>query len=340
MWGGLIALLAAAAFGFNNAAIRRGVLSGSVLQAMSITVPMGVPFILIIAILTGQLANLGEFPLSSYFFLAGAGVLHFCWGRYCNYRSTRAIGGNLSGPWKQSNLILALVLAMILLGETLTPLKILGIGLIVSGVMATTHAARLARRKEKANAKELEEKGEKPEKKPGEFVPNYKEGYLFALLSATGYGVSPVLVRMGLDDVGPSFSVIGAFISYFSAAVVVGLIILLGRQWSHIREMQRTSVKWFSLAGALVGTSQTLRYVALSMAPVSVVTPIQSTSALFRVLFAWFINREHEVFGIWIIVGVLLSMTGVTALSISTELFLEWFTLPELFQQAVNWEWP
>jgi uncharacterized membrane protein len=131
MLGGVFALLAAASFGFNNAAIRRGVLSGSVFQALAITVPMGVPLFLLAGIASGHIDKLWEFPAEAYFWLAAAGVMHFVWGRYCNYRSTKAIGGNLSGPWKQSQLIVALILAIVLLGETLSPLKILGIVLIV-----------------------------------------------------------------------------------------------------------------------------------------------------------------------------------------------------------------
>ena len=42
MLGAFLALLSAALFGFNNAATRRGVLNGSVIQGMAITVPMGV----------------------------------------------------------------------------------------------------------------------------------------------------------------------------------------------------------------------------------------------------------------------------------------------------------
>jgi uncharacterized protein len=41
--GGLLALLSAATFAFNNASLRRGVLSGSVAHAMAISVPIGVP---------------------------------------------------------------------------------------------------------------------------------------------------------------------------------------------------------------------------------------------------------------------------------------------------------
>ena len=57
--------------------------------------------------------------------------LAFCisvWGCYCNYRATRAIGTNLVAPVQQFNLIITLAMALWLLGEYLTPLKIFGIG--------------------------------------------------------------------------------------------------------------------------------------------------------------------------------------------------------------------
>ena len=55
------------------------------------------------------------------------------WGRYCNYRATKAIGGNASIPLQQLDFPFKLGLAIVLLGETLTPLRIFGIALIMLG---------------------------------------------------------------------------------------------------------------------------------------------------------------------------------------------------------------
>ena len=51
LFGGLLALLSAATFAFNNASLRRGVLTGSVAQAMAVTVPIGFPIFLLAALL-------------------------------------------------------------------------------------------------------------------------------------------------------------------------------------------------------------------------------------------------------------------------------------------------
>jgi drug/metabolite transporter (DMT)-like permease len=131
--GGLIALLSAATFAFNNASVRRGVLTGSVLQAMAITVPIGLPISFLVAVATGSLAAVAGFSSRALLALSLSGIMHFVWGRYCNYRATRAIGTNLVAPVQQINLIFTLLLAIWILGETLTPLRVLGIALVLLG---------------------------------------------------------------------------------------------------------------------------------------------------------------------------------------------------------------
>lgn len=331
MLGGFLALLSAITFGFNNASVRRGVLSGSVLQALAITVPVGVPFFLVMILVTGNIGAVTGMTTEAFLWLAAAGVLHFVIGRYCNYRSTKAIGGNLSGPWKQSNLILALVLAIVFLGEVLTPLKVAGIVLILLGAYFTSKATF-----KKPGA----QKNQTAKEKPAEFEPSYREGYSFALLSAVAYGSSPILVRMGLESQGPGSSFWGGLISYSSAALVIGLILLLPGRWKHVREVGQSSVRWFSLAAILVGFSQMFRYMALAIAPVSVVTPIQSTSVVFRVIFGWLINRSTEVFGVWVVLGVVMTMLGVIGLSVSTEIVMTYLPLPDALLRMIDYRWP
>src|SRR5436190_17532579 len=133
--GGFFALLAAATFAWTNAAVRRGVRSGTVAQATTISIPSGVPIFLAALFLSGYPGVFFELPRSSIWIFAAVGVSHFCIGRYCNYRSLNAIGNNLAGPVMQFNLVVSLTLAVFFLGETLTPLRIVGIVLIVAGPM-------------------------------------------------------------------------------------------------------------------------------------------------------------------------------------------------------------
>ena len=336
MIGGIYALLSAITFGLNNASLRRGVLTGSVLQALSITVPIGVPVFVAVVLISGDSLNLLYLPVPALLWFSLAGVLHFVIGRYSNYRSTKAIGANLSGAWRQSNLIISLVLAVILLGESFTPLKVLGILCILGGAMLTSKAAF----KSKPGKHKPIQNEVNTDRKAIIFEPSYFEGYLFATLAAIAYGTSPVLVKFGLDNLAPGQSVIGGLISYLAASLMIALVLLLPGNWQHVRQISTQSAKWFSMAALLVGVSQIFRYLALSLAPVSVVTPIQSTSVVFRVLFGWFINRQHEAFGIWVIVGVLISMIGVLALTLSVDGLLEMLPLSDSIKGLASYQWP
>src|SRR5262245_44378473 len=252
------------------------------------------------------------FSAQAISYLAAAGILHFAWGRYCNYRASKAMGANLVAPVQQSNMLVTLALAIIILGEQLTPLRILGIVLVVLGPALTYE-----RRNKRAAAP------------PKVFQPNYAEGYTFALLSSTGYGISPILVRLALENRDLQASIAGGLVSYMAAALVLLPILLLPGLRREIRALDRGAAKWFALSGVVVSFAQMLRYMALALAPVSVVTPIQRLSIIFRFYFSRIINPDHELFGGRILAATVLSLLGALALSVSTDAVQSLLPLPD-----------
>ena len=169
MLGVVLAALSAATFAFNNASARRVVLTGSVAQALAITVPIGVPMFLLAALTTGQLGALSHFSGAAIGLLALAGVLHFVVGRYGNFRAAQAIGANLSGPVIQLSLGITLILAVLVLKEPMTPLRILGIALLVSAPALMRNATP--------------EATEPAETSLTKFQPRYAEGYAFSIMA-------------------------------------------------------------------------------------------------------------------------------------------------------------
>src|SRR6201999_4171517 len=87
--GVLYAALGAFTFALNNVAMRRGVVTGSVLQGMALTVPIGGLSFLVMTIAFGELHQLVVFPMAALIWLACQGVVHFVIGRYCNYKSNQ-----------------------------------------------------------------------------------------------------------------------------------------------------------------------------------------------------------------------------------------------------------
>ena len=246
-------------------------------------------------------------------------------GRYCNYRAVKAIGANLSGPLMETSVLFALVLAVTLLGEKLTMMKVLGIALILAGPLLTVEKKGAAKA---AGGQKLA------------FTPNYIEGYVFSLLAASAYGTSPILVRMALEHVSWHASIAGGLVSYVAASIVVLIAIPLLGKVKHVSEISGEAAKWFCWAGFFVGVSQLLRYIALSFAPVSVVSPIQRLSLVFRLVFSYMLNREYEIFDSRMILGTIVSLLGAVLLSMSIDHVRDILELPTWMEPLFVWSWP
>ncbi|MGB3407502.1 MAG: DMT family transporter [Jannaschia sp.] len=311
MFGALLSLASAAFFGLNNATLRRGVIKGSVLQAMAITVPFGVPLFAVIAAFMGGYDAMAGWGLAPWVWMVLAGVVHFVIGRYGNYKATQLLGSTLSTPIQQLSIVLSLFLAVVFLGETINPMNLIGIGLVVLGPMI------MMRRKAEATSVGAT-KG---------FAPQYGAGLLWGAVCAFGYGTSPLFVSLGIADGGIADSVGGLLVSYGAATIVVLLWVRAVRQAVPIRSLDPDARKWFLLSALFVALSQLFRYVALAVAPVSVVVPIQRLSVVFRLIFNAILNRDHEVFDRWVIGAILLSVIGAIALAGDTMSLIGWLGL-------------
>jgi len=321
--GALLALASAATFGFNNAALRRGVLTGSVLQAIAITVPLGVPLFALACLPFGGVGALAELSPSGWFWMALAGVVHFVIGRYGNYRSTQALGANLSSPVQQLSIPISIILAIIYLDETLTPLRVAGFLLVMLGPVVMM-------RRQKSDSPVISKSG---------FQPRYKEGLLWGLVCAFGYGASPLFIVKGLGpDGGLVDSLVGGLISYSVATIVIILLVFFSGGIAIMRGLDRTAGKWFIVSGVFVFFSQMFRYMSHALAPVSVVVPIQRLSVVFRVIFSWMLNRDHEIFDFWAITGIGISVVGAVALTLSTDLVVA--IMPTEWADFLRIEWP
>ena len=171
------------------------------------------------------------------------------------------------------------------------------------------------------------------------FTPRYVEGYAYALLSTVGFGLSPILIGLAFTHKGLGVGIAGGFVSYLAATVALGFVLLWPGEWMRFRALDRDNAKWFLLSGIAVCLSQMLRYMALAIAPVSVVAPIQRLSLVFRIYFGWMINPKHEVFGGRVISGTIISLVGAVALSISANDVVSWISMPQSLAAWLTWQW-
>jgi uncharacterized membrane protein len=100
--------------------------------------------------------------------------------------------------------------------------------------------------------------------------------------------------------------------------------------------MGREGSKWFVVSALFVAVSQLFRYMALAVAPVTVVVPVQRLSVLFRLLFNVMINREHEVIDGRVILSIALSVLGAVALAADTGFLLDVLSPPESWRTLLT----
>lgn len=314
MLGALLAFASAAFFGLNNAMVRRGVLKGTVLQAMAITVPLGVPVFLAFVLVMDGFQAMGTWRAEQYFWMVLAGITHFVIGRYGNYRATQALGATLSTPVQQISVLIALTLGFLFLDETVNAINAAGILLVIFGPMILVR-----RRSAVVTAGRI--KG---------FEPQYPAGIFWGAVCAVGYGTSPLFIALGLGDSGDlADSVAGGLVSYLAATAVVAFIVAAAGRLAFPTSLDKDAAWWFVLSALSVAISQVFRYLAMALAPIAVVVPIQRLSVVFRLIFNALINRDHEIFDRWVVLSIILAVVGAIALTADTAQILAMLNISE-----------
>lgn len=333
MLGAAFAALSAASFGLNNAMTRRGVLTASVGQALAIGVPIGIPMFLLFALAGGGLGAIPRFSEGAILVIVATGLVHFILGRYCNYRSVKAMGANLSGPVVQLSMVVALILAVTLLDESLTLLRLAGIALVLLGasLMRGTEAPAAS-----AVTVGAVGGGRSVAAPPAPFQPHYAEGVLFGLLAACCYGVTPILIRMVVQGGALAESMAAALLSYCAATAVIALTMLWPGQLRHVLSIDPVPARWFLGSGIIATISQAFLYLGLAVAPVSVVMPILQLHLVFRYLFARLLNPQFEVFGNTMMLAIATSVTGAVTLSLDPD-SLRVLPLPDALVALLRW---
>jgi drug/metabolite transporter (DMT)-like permease len=317
--GATLAVLSAATFALNNAAARRGVVTGTPSQGMAITIPIGVVGFLVAALASGEIVRLAAFPPAAVAWMAGVGLVHFIFGRYCNYRANQEAGSNLTAPVVQLQVIVTLVLAVAILREPCTVLQAIGGLLILAGSFVTQRQPPRARRTGVAGAAV----------RPPVFAPRHLAGYLFAALAALGYGTTPIMARIALEHTGPASGITGGLIAYGAAMLFIALALLWPPLRRNVMTLKRENVRWFVYSGVFVALAQGFFYSAVAVAPVMLVMAILQLSLVFRLIFATWLTPDHEVFGPIVLTGAAISTIGSLTVAIDSGFLLGALAVPE-----------
>ncbi len=333
MLGALFAVLSALSFSTNAVLVRRGVTQASPSQGAFITVMIGVPLFFVAALAAGQLLRAGDLPASSYGLLAFAGIIHFILGRSLNYRAIAAVGAARTAPIQALTIPYSILIALIFLDESITLGMAAGIGLIMVGpaimversgrrpAAAPAPAASVAAAIPAASEPVAPAAAAIPTEpvaaaaaatKPG-FELRQVEGYVSALLAAMVYGTTPILIRAALEGES-GLSILGGLAAYSAAAALLLVSVLLPGRRGLLATMRPATIRLFLGAGFSVFLAQMFRFIALSLAPVAVVTTLGRAGSVFTLGLSWLLNRDLEQITARVVIGVGFSVSGAVLL--------------------------
>ncbi len=286
--GSIFALLAAACFSSSQVFARRGVSwTGESFSAVPVSISVGTLLFFLLVCFTDEWGRLWHLPWRGLALLGAAGILHFVIGRFFNYSCLRLVGANIGGALLTTNILYAAAFGVIFLVEPFTILLVSGILSIGVGVILVSYRTG-------GKATVIQAKG---------------KGIIFGLLAGLCYGASGLLIKMGMVDIDSPLT--GAFISYVAAFLsIVAILLFRKEQRQELARLGRSSLCYLALAGLFVSLAQLFRYVALEYSPLSVVSPLMSTTGLFTLLFSFLLNRDIEVFTTRVILGVVATVLG------------------------------
>jgi transporter family protein len=282
------AVVAGLFWGSSPVLVKRGLVGSDVSAATLYQQATILLTLVFAAVLEGNLMAQKIAPQPLAVFVA-TGVVGAYLGRTLFVKSVAQIGASRAQSLNNSSPLITVLLAALLLGETLTPAVLGGVLLIVAGVFFVTRTESEGR--DTGAARTLT---------------------LTSISATLCYGIVPVLKKLGTDLGGPP--VLGALVMH---ATGLALLLTLGRllnielKWP---KLPVSSLACFVGAGVLQGVGSILTLKALLYAPASVVAPIWNTQPIISFFLTKAVLQGIEVVTLRDGVAAALVVAGVLVL--------------------------
>jgi drug/metabolite transporter (DMT)-like permease len=282
------ALIAGLFWGSSPVLVKRGLVGSDVSAATLYQQATILLTLVLAAVLEGNPMAQRIAPLPLAVFIA-TGIVGAYLGRTLFVKSVAQIGASRAQSLNNSSPLITVLLAALLLGETLSVAVLGGVLLIIAGVFFVTTTD--AQGEDSGAARTLT---------------------LTSIMATLCYGVVPVLKKFGTDLGGPP--VLGALVMH---ATGLALLLTLGR-------LLKIELKWHKLplssflcfvgAGVLQGIGSILTLKALLYAPASVVAPIWNTQPIISFILTKVLLQGIEVVTLRDGVAAALVVMGVLVL--------------------------
>ena len=222
-------------------------------------------FAWIIVLISGSYAQIDSIDADTWIFLILSGLATGAsW--LCYFKALQLGDVNKVIPVDKSSTVMAIMLAIIFLGETLSIPGIFGVVLILVGTILMI---------EKKDVKGMESKG--------------SSWLLFAIGSAVFAALTSILGKVGMEGIDSNLG------TAIRTVVVLGMswiMIYVSHKQSRIHGIKRRDMTFIILSGLATGASWMFFFGALQMGPASVIIPIDKLSILVTIAFSYIVFRE------------------------------------------------
>lgn len=276
-----LALGTAVAFAVSVVLIRLGVRESTPLVALVVTLTVNVAVLWTYNLVRYDVVV--DLWAWRYFILAGifAPVL----ARLCNYIGIQRIGVNLSVPISNANPMVSVVLAVFVLGETLSPLGFPAVLAVVLGgsLLATVGRSSTA-----------------------DVALRY---FVFPVMAMVLFGAAHVIRKVALGFV--DLPTVGAAVSMTVSWLIA--IAYVAARWREFT-IEAASLRLFVSAGVASSIGVALLYTALNIGRVVIVAPTLNASPLFSLALSYLLVRKGELFNWRVVIGTVSIVLGVSVL--------------------------
>jgi len=231
------------------------------------------------------LVPLEEYTWQAVPYFALSGVIGTTGGRLFRVLAIQKVGAPVAAAINNLTPLVASVLAILVLGEHVTPPIVGGTLVIVAGTILLSLSGRYV----------------------GFRVPDLA----YPFIAASCFGTVQILRKLGLASAGP---LLGATINVTAALIASTAFVAASGNLGSLR-CSRRSVLYFIGGGIAENGGVFLLLLALGFGDVSVVIPLAGTAPLFVLLLAYLFPSAKGALGWRIVAGVVLIVLGVALLS-------------------------
>jgi|GEM_PF-3315236 len=281
-------------YGTDILLVRKGLIkSPNAAVAAFITLSVNACFFLIYVLITEPLASI---RLETIYYFIIAGVMAPGLARVFNYKAVQKVGVSLTAPIVNSEILIAVAMAVIILNE---PMNVT----IGTGVLSVVGGLAIL--------------GRESGKKPGEQTRKIRYRYLvYPFVASFLYGSSIFLRKLGLNNYGSP--VVGALVTSGTSWLVMLFTLVASRNLAGVTKVKKESLPYFILGGCLTSIGWYALFNALHIGRVGIVTPIAVSYSLVTMSFSYFFLRDVEIVNKWVVCGTLFVVGGILLLCLGT----------------------